>query len=97
VLESFLAGAADALLFLGLGYQAGRRDKKQRQPAPEVCRCGHGPERHDKDGCRATANGAEVETWSYTVPSRPLSWKQVPCSCVRYVGPNTSYVPELEG
>lgn len=84
------------VLGFALGYFAGLRTRKAKAPAPEVCQCKHGPERHDKDGCHAEVNGPTVREWSHNINRIPLSWVQVPCTCVRYVGPHTSYIPELD-
>lgn len=96
MLTDIIAGAGGALLFLSIGYGAGRRDKKNRKPPGEICRCGHGPERHDGKGCHAVVDRKPVEWYSGT-EDMPTAWEEFTCTCVRYVGPNTSYVPELEG
>jgi hypothetical protein len=54
----------------------------------EVCQCTHGSAFHDGNGCRAVV----VETDPLTKIQRNRT-----CSCVHYVGPSTSYVPELDG
>jgi hypothetical protein len=81
-------------------------------PAPpkEVCQCTHGVSTHDKAGCHAIEFITEKEIIGeedffdhYTEKKgvRAITNKKVvdqhECFCVRYVGPHSSYVPELEG
>jgi hypothetical protein len=67
----------------------------------EVCQCRHGVSHHDAKGCNYAKRGKPVG-WTRTYSSSggtedvPSKWDQELCPCVKYVGPNSSYVPELE-
>ena len=89
-----LVGAGILATGWGSGYLLGLRHKRPPRPPKEVCQCDHPSSMHDKDGCRATV--ALATKWnSY---GEPVKWEETkPCACVRYVGPHSSYVPELEG
>jgi hypothetical protein len=75
------------------GLLTGWRNKRPPRPPKEICQCEHPASMHDKDGCRALVE-AEIKWDTYGDPSK---WETRPCACVRYVGPHSSYVPELEG
>lgn len=55
---------------------------------PEVCQCTHGAAFHDGSGCRERVVVRDPLT---------LLSRNAKCSCAHYVGPSTSYVPELDG
>jgi len=72
---------------------------KQRSRAAinttEVCQCEHGASYHDGAGCRYVIGKGRVTR--YSVSGTPIEWEPAECTCVRYVGPNTSYLPEIDG
>jgi hypothetical protein len=108
VIELLIGGA----LVLA-GFILGRlRRPEKGPPAPpkEVCQCTHGVSTHDAAGCHAIEFITEKEIIGeeeffdhYTEKKgiRAITNKKVvdqhECFCVRYVGPHSSYVPELEG
>jgi hypothetical protein len=75
-------------------FMVGRR-KKPSMNAVEICQCGHGSAFHDGSGCKMLVEKGVV--LKYNSYGEPKMWKAAPCACVRYVGPGTSYVPELDG
>jgi hypothetical protein len=91
VIELF-AGAAIAAVTYTAGVITGRRQRRSLTPA-EICQCGHGSAFHDQAGCHATVQGQAL---AYDDFDEPIKWEQAGCACVRYVGPLTSYVPELD-
>jgi hypothetical protein len=87
-----LAGAGIAAITYAAGLATGRRQRNTTTPA-EICQCRHGSAFHDATGCHRTING---QILAYDDYDEPIKWEQVPCPCVRYVGPHTSYIPELD-
>jgi hypothetical protein len=75
------------------GYLLGLRHKRPRQ-IQEICQCDHPSSMHDRDGCREVEEVAtKWDSWG-----NEIKWGETrPCQCIRYVGPHSSYVPELEG
>ena len=71
-----------------VGFVLGRSTQAATVPLAEVCQCRHGSAFHDGDGCR--------ESVMVTDPLTRISVHKK-CSCAHYVGPATSYVPELDG
>jgi hypothetical protein len=84
VVEALTAVSSGAV-----GFVLGRTTRPEpAAPLAEVCQCKHGSAFHDGDGCRVRV----LETDPLTqIGSRKK------CPCVHYVGPGTSYVPELDG
>lgn len=89
-----LTGAGIAAAFYAAGILTRRRTRRIAGPPPEVCQCGHGSAYHDRAGCHHTVKGQILR---YDMYSQPIKWELAECPCVRYVGPLSSYVPELEG
>lgn len=89
-----LAGAGIAAASYLAGHIGGRRARKTAGPPKEICQCGHKASYHDADGCHSTAKGQVLKYDGYWTP---IKWEIVDCRCVRYVGPLSSYVPELDG
>jgi hypothetical protein len=90
-----VGGVLVAVAYLG-GWASARRGIKK--PPREVCQCKHGSAFHDAKGCHIGVKST-VKSWTdptFTAP-RPLEWTYAECPCVRYVGPLSSYIPELDG
>lgn len=64
----------------------------RRGPRPERCQCGHAPSFHYRTGCNATSRRVK-----YNNHGEHLGYHDFVCPCVRYVGPGSAYVPELDG
>lgn len=88
-----------------VGFVLGRLHRPRRAPASpkEVCQCGHGVSTHDAAGCHKVNFITEkviVGTEEYLGERRAITDKKIvdqhECFCVRYVGPHSSYVPELD-
>jgi hypothetical protein len=84
------AGAVIAAVTYTAGFVTGRR---QRRSLAEICQCKHGSAFHDAAGCHHIVNG---QILAYVGGDVPIKWEQVECPCVHYVGPSSSYIPELE-
>lgn len=69
-----------------------RRDKPV-EASPDECRCKHASVFHDVTGCRKIVT-VPVKWDEDFVESK---WERRECECLRYVGPHSSYVPELDG
>lgn len=89
-----LVGAGIAAVSYGTGQIAGRHRRKASGPPAEICQCGHGSAYHDRSGCHHQVHGQILK---YDVYATPIKWEIADCPCVRYVGPLSSYVPELDG
>jgi hypothetical protein len=61
----------------------------------EICQCKHGSAFHDATGCHQRLEKATVT--DYDAFGKARAWESSECPCVRYVGPLSSYVPELDG
>jgi hypothetical protein len=68
-----------------------RNDKEES--STDDCHCGHASVFHDSSGCRKIVT-VPVKWDDYGDESK---WEQRECECLRYAGPNSSYVPELDG
>jgi len=88
MLEVF-AGGITAAIFYWIGYLSGRKNKNRL--LKEICSCTHGANFHDSKGCHQTKRKEVYSNGEW------LGYQEVECSCVRYVGPTSSYVPELDG
>jgi hypothetical protein len=76
-----------------LGWTAPLRRAVGLTQGAEVCQCGHVSSMHDKGGCHAQE---EIATqWNEYGKSVAYGWQG--CNCVHYVGPLSSYVPEVDG
>jgi hypothetical protein len=92
-----LVGAGITAVSYGTGLFTGRFRRKTARvlgSLPEICQCGHGSAFHDRAGCHHVVDGQILEHDAY---DEPILWERVQCPCVRYVGPLSSYVPELDG
>lgn len=89
-----LVGAGIAAASYGTGLLAGRRRRKTAGPPAEICQCKHGSAFHDRSGCHHEVRGQILKYDQY---ARPIKWERDECPCVRYVGPLSSYMPELDG
>lgn len=76
-----------------IGFIMGRMHRPEKKPTGEICQCEHGASTHDKEGCHASIS---VEN-RWDALGNPNGWRYGKCACVRYVGPSSSYVPELDG
>lgn len=85
-MTELFAGVFIASISYWSGFLIGRRARKGQIRA--ICLCGHHIGEHeDKTGrCNATKDGPKAE---HQTPGtgRVLTWKQVPCTCVSYSGP----------
>ncbi|WP_327066828.1 hypothetical protein [Kitasatospora sp. NBC_01302] len=86
-----LVGAALAASTYGAGVLTGRHQRRNRTPA-EICQCAHGSAFHDATGCHHIVKGQGLQYRDGV----PIKWERVECPCVRYVGPLSSYIPELD-
>jgi hypothetical protein len=95
---SFVAGVVGTTAVSLGGFVIGtvkerrRRPRPEPRPEPEICLCTHGANVHDAKGChaegrkRVTAIDRHNATETYVFDE---------CTCIRYVGPNSTYIPEL--
>lgn len=88
-----LEGAAIALACLWGGFLIGRRARRKAGPPREVCQCEHEAAFHDAEGCHVGVRGRAARFHD----GYAIDWEYVRCPCVRYVGPLTSYFPEIDG
>jgi hypothetical protein len=87
-------------------------DKAETGRAREICLCSHAVSFHDQNGCHALrlvtekVIVGEEDDISFDYPANRVGKRAITdekvvdryeCPCVRYVGPNSSYLPELEG
>jgi hypothetical protein len=91
-MESGIIDGAIATVMYLAGWATARRGRS-KTPA-EICQCDHGSAFHDGAGCHASVNGQILQ---YDGDYEPIKWEIAECPCVRYVGPLSSYVPELDG
>ena len=89
MLEIF-AGGITAAIFYYIGYLSGRKNKITL--LKEICSCTHASSFHDSKGCHKTKR-----TEVYDQYGNWSGYQEVECRCIRYVGPASSYVPELDG
>lgn len=86
-----------------VGFTLGRRRKSEAPVPEEVCQCGHGSAFHDRTGCHLILYQHEKKIIGRTAYDSPVIQEtRVPgsgeeCRCLRYVGPGSSYLPELDG
>lgn len=109
MMPDLLLGMIVGAMILLIGFTLGRAHRPQKgppKPPPEICQCGHAVSEHDKNGCHHVSTIYEKVIVGYEEyfggqTRHPVTDRKVvgsaTCSCVRYVGPNSSYVPELEG
>lgn len=81
-----LVGAGVAFCSGWIGYGVGRRNRRPATVEP-ICHCTHmiGMHRDLTGECMATVDGPKPErenTWG-----KVITWKQVPCACQHYSGP----------
>lgn len=94
-----LAAVGFSLLALYWASEAGKEARRAAQiprtprPAPPVCACKHGANFHDEGGCHYVERGAVIE-WDDCGDA--TAYGNLPCDCVRYVGPGSSYDPGLD-
>lgn len=89
------------LIFFMVGYVTGARawaTFRRREPLPpavhgDVCQCEHTSSTHDLEGCHAQVQ--RESRWNRD-QGYPTGYEWVGCACVRFVGPASSYVPELD-
>jgi hypothetical protein len=74
------------------GYVTARAIRRRSVPGQEDCTCGHPVSVHDQSGC--TDQIKRASKWDEH--GMEVGWSYVPCSCVRYVAPGVSYVPEID-
>ena len=82
---SILVGVGAVLLGQAIGYVQGRRHRAPK-PIQAICGCGHGMSMHNAETgrCHGMMNGDPLK---YDSDKEPTAYKQVPCTCQRYVGP----------
>ncbi|MCZ2823831.1 MULTISPECIES: hypothetical protein [unclassified Modestobacter] len=82
---SVLVGVGAVLLGQAIGYVQGRRHRAPK-PIQAICGCGHGMSMHnaETERCHGMMNGDPLK---YDSDKEPTAYKQVPCTCQRYVGP----------
>lgn len=87
--------AGGGLLAAGyiVGYLTARIVRPRSVAGQEDCTCGHPVCMHDQSGC--TVQIKRAARWDKH--GIEIDWSYVACSCVRYVGPGVSYVPEIDG
>ena len=81
---------------LAAGYIVGyltARTVHRRSAGQEDCTCGHPVSVHDQSGCTNQIKRAV----SWEKHGMEIDWSYVACTCVRYVGPGVSYLPEIDG
>jgi len=87
------------------GYIAGqwlprphrKRSHKPPKPVRPICGCGHDRSYHDGETgqCHGLMDGDPLR---YNAWNEPTAWKQVPCACRHYTGPEplpSLYAPEI--
>lgn len=89
-----MAWAGATVAWLGAVVSA-NTTRKSKTNTVEVCQCKHGAAFHDGAGCQTVIEQGRVTEYNYA--GIPVAWKPAKCTCVRYVGPSTSYLPELDG
>ena len=87
--------AGGGLLAAGyiVGYLTARIVHRRSVAGQEDCTCGHPVSMHDQSGC--TDQIKRAVRWEKH--GMEIDWNYVACTCVRYVGPGVSYVPEIDG
>ena len=87
--------AGGGLLAAGyiVGYLTARTVHRRSVAGQEDCTCGHPVSMHDQSGC--TDQIKRAVRWEKH--GMEIDWSYVACTCVRYVGPGVSYVPEIDG
>jgi hypothetical protein len=84
-------------VLIAVAYCAGwatARHRAKGSPA-EICQCSHGSAYHDATGCHVSIEKGAVTHYRYDGVA--IAWRPANCACVRYVGPLSSYIPELDG
>jgi hypothetical protein len=95
-----------------VGFILGRLHRPRRgppKPSPEICECDHPRSMHNSDGCHQVELITEqviigkeeaVDYYSDKKYEQAILDEKVvdkqKCGCVHYVGPYTSYVPEID-
>lgn len=64
---------------------------KAKKPDPTMCACKHTVNYHDEEGCRD-----RTERWTGYDKRGNRVMTLDPCSCARFVGPNSTYDPGLD-
>lgn len=91
MLTGEMTGAAIA--FFGYASALFLQNRIRKHSPKEVCQCEHVSSMHDMSGCHAQR---EIDTqWNKYGEAIGHGWQS--CACVRYVGPLSSYVPEIDG
>lgn len=85
-----VVGAGITAVAYSFGVFSGRMSKNRNGPKPEICQCGHGSNYHNSTGCHDSVEIDKYDKLGYDVGTE---W--IPCACVAYVGPSSSYIPEL--
>lgn len=70
-----------------VGLVVGRRMRpRPPEPLKPMCSCAHGFGTHE-DGRRCNSEIEQASSWS-SCGTYPVSWRWVPCPCLRYDGPD---------
>ena len=88
-----ITGAAAIVFSYMMGVVRGKRLKADAAPE-ERCQCEHLSAYHDASGCHDEIRDKPLR---YDTYDEPTAWSKKRCLCVRYVGPNSSYLPEIDG
>lgn len=77
------------------GKEARRALEIPRTPRPpeQVCSCRHGANFHNEEGCHNVQRGVAIKWDEYGDATK---YGDLPCDCVRYVGPGSLYDPGLD-
>lgn len=108
MMPDLLLGMIVGVTIMLTGFILGRVHRPQKgppKPPPEICQCKHAVSEHDKNGCHHVSTIYEKVIVGYREygdgDKMPIMDKKATgsatCTCVRYVGPHSSYVPELDG
>lgn len=66
---------------------------RKEPPSEDECRCGHASVFHDSSGCRKMV----TRPVKWDEDGEECKWVEAECECLRYVGPHSTYIPELDG
>lgn len=69
-------------------------EKKTPEQQATTCACGHSVVYHNESGCQFVIIKGQVT--KYNSYGDPVKWEPAACTCVRYVGPGSTYDPGLD-
>lgn len=97
VLLMLFGGGAGSFVTRQLEQRRADRLRRERGPEP-ICGCGCHYAFHDPATGHCHAQHRRPNKWDTL--GDPVGWKDVPCTCRRYVGPqplDSFYAPEISG